>query len=350
MDLLFTVFYLSIYFCFYGAFFVGAVKTGIVKNVGGSGRFTWGYGGENVSYSPPNQLGRPRSLTGDSLGNLYYDDDFSYLLRKINIQNIVATVGGQLRSTTDIAATNARLMYPGGLWGESNGNSLYISDTNNLMIRKLTLSTNILSTVYDARADITVKMMGIWGDNNGQYLYLTDPISSRILRMSLTVTGNPRVAITGTEAYTDNSAVSSVSCGVVKDIYGDTNGALFLASEDLHRVMYISTSGIITTAAGTGSAGYTGDRANALSAELKRPRSMCVDTNGDLFIADTGNNVIRRVSAGIISTIAGNGIANFAGDGGRGTSASFSGLSGIRCDLNGNLYIADTTTSSFHQP
>jgi uncharacterized protein (TIGR03437 family) len=123
----------------------------------------------------------------------------------------------------------------------------------------------------------------------------------------------------------------------------DTAGNLYVC-DGSSRIRKISTAGIITTVAGNGSAGYAGDGGPATSAMLSSPSGIAVDAAGNLFIADAGNERVRMVSAspaGVIFTVAGNGLPGYSGDGGPATSAQLSDPSGVAVDPSGNVYIAD---------
>ena len=125
----------------------------------------------------------------------------------------------------------------------------------------------------------------------------------------------------------------------------DSVGNLFIAEQSANRIRKVdAVSGTITTYAGTGGSGYSGDGSAATAARLNAPTGLATDSNGNLFIADSANNVIRRVavSTKVISTIAGNGTALFSGDGSAATSASLSGALGVAVDSSGNVFIADT--------
>ncbi len=106
-------------------------------------------------------------------------------------------------------------------------------------------------------------------------------------------------------------------------------------------------TGDITTIAGNGTAGYSGDGGPATAAELSDPSGVAVDGSGDLFIADSGNNVVREVNlnTGIITTIAGNGTQGYRGDGGPATAAELSGPDGLALDGSGDLFIADSSNN-----
>jgi sugar lactone lactonase YvrE len=122
----------------------------------------------------------------------------------------------------------------------------------------------------------------------------------------------------------------------------DVSGNLFIADPGNNRIREVTPNGIITTAAGNGVHGYSGDSGPATIAQLDYPTGVAVDAFGDLFIADTYNERIRTVSpTGIITTLAGNGTYGYSGDGGAAMNASFSGPYGLAVDPSGNVYIAD---------
>src|SRR5438477_300514 len=122
------------------------------------------------------------------------------------------------------------------------------------------------------------------------------------------------------------------------------DGDVFIADSDNNRIRRVTPSGTISTVAGTGDAGFSGDGGPALAAHLSRPFGVAVDPSGTLYIADTDNNRIRRVSPdGVISTIAGNGVGGFGGDGGAATAARLNVPYGVAYDRAGVLYIADSS-------
>ncbi len=123
----------------------------------------------------------------------------------------------------------------------------------------------------------------------------------------------------------------------------DSAGNLYIADTNNNRIRKVSTSGTITTIAGTGTAGYTGDNGAATSATLDKLAAVVVDSTGSLYIAETGNDVVRMIAtSGTISTIAGNGSAGYSGDGGPATSARFNSPYGLNLDSSGDVYVADS--------
>ncbi len=122
----------------------------------------------------------------------------------------------------------------------------------------------------------------------------------------------------------------------------DAHGNLLVADTGNSRIRLISPAGIISTIAGNGTFGYSGDGGPAQNAALGDPTAVAVDPLGNVLIADYTNHVIRRVdSAGIIQTVAGNGSSGFSGDGGPATAAQLTGPESIAFDTNGNYYIGD---------
>ncbi len=129
----------------------------------------------------------------------------------------------------------------------------------------------------------------------------------------------------------------------------DSTGNLYIADTNNNRVREVTAAtGIITTIAGTGTAGYSGDNGPAASATLNKPSAVVEGSTGNLYILDTGNNVVRLVNTtGTIMTIAGNGTAGYSGDDGPATSATLHTPYGLNIDSSGNLYISDSGTMSF---
>ncbi len=151
------------------------------------------------------------------------------------------------------------------------------------------------------------------------------------------------VAGTGTYGYSgDNGSATSAQIDAAYGVAADAQGNIFFADTRNHRVRKIA-GGTITTVAGNGQAGFAGDGATATAAQLNFPRGVAVDTQGNLYIADTGNSRVRMVTAGgVISTMAGTGTPGFAGDGAAAKSAQLSYPAAVAVDSAGNLFIADT--------
>jgi sugar lactone lactonase YvrE len=196
----------------------------------------------------------------------------------------------------DGPAASAELNYPAAVAVDGGGN-LFIADTRNQRIRKVT-PHGIISTVA----------------------------------------GNGLAGFTG-----DDGAASLAQIDEPHGLAVDGNGDLFIADTNNHRIRKITPAGIISTVAGNGTRGFGGDGVAAVNAQLASPFGVATDTAGNLFIADSSNDRIRRVAAdGIVSTVAGSGQYGFSGDGGAATSALLASPVGIAVDRSGNVLIADT--------
>jgi len=148
---------------------------------------------------------------------------------------------------------------------------------------------------------------------------------------------------TGVAGYTgDNGAATAATLASPSAVAYDVNGNLFLADAQNHVIREVSKAGTITTIAGTGVEGFSGDGGAATSAQLDTPTGVAVDKNGNIFIADSHNNRIREVSGGTITTVAGTGSASFGGDNAAAIAAALWLPSAVAIDASGNIYIADT--------
>ena len=156
-------------------------------------------------------------------------------------------------------------------------------------------------------------------------------------RTAATTAGTGAVGYTG-----DGSPAAAATLANPSAVAYDAAGDLFLADANNHVVREVSAAGVITTVAGTGVEGYSGDGGAATSAQLDTPTGVAVDSSGNIFIADSHNHRIREVSGGNIATIAGTGVAGFSGDGSTAKAAQLSLPSGVAVDTTGNVYIADT--------
>jgi sugar lactone lactonase YvrE len=174
-------------------------------------------------------------------------------------------------------------------------------------------------------------------------VYFTARGSHRVFAVSTGGEVRP-VAGNGFKSFSGDNG-PALNAGL-NDPYGvsvDAAGNLYISDSENHRVRRVDAgTGVISTIAGTGAARYTGDGGPATAATLLRPYGLALDVSGNLFIADSGNNVIRRIGAdGVITTVAGNGRGAFAGDGGPATAASLNSPYGIAFDSSGAFYIAD---------
>ncbi len=252
-------------------------------------------------------VGNPNGVAVDRFGNVYFTDATNNIIRKVNTSGVISTFAGTGASgyTGDGgAATAATLYYPQGICADTFGN-IYVADEVNRVVRKINTS-GIITTVVGTGAS------GHSGD------------------------GGPATAATLPSAV---------------DVAIDRAGNLYIA-DGYYSVRKVNTSGIISTFAGN-SFGYSGDGGRADTATFNNPLGVDIDTFGNVYISDNQNMVIRKVDAsGIVSTYAGNGYGagsgmggSFSGDGGPATAAGLDQPYGISVSRNGDLYIADQYNS-----
>ncbi len=253
-------------------------------------------------------------------------------------------------------ATNAGFNHLGPIALDSVGN-LYISDYANYCIRKVN-TLGILSTfagtgVYGSGGDggpataaTFSTITGLAFDKHGN-LYISDVNVNRIRKINNSgiIT---TIAGTGTYGYTgDNGPATAAKIGAVGDIAIDTAGNVFFTDNVLMTIRKIDTAGIISRYAGNGSPGFSGDGGPATAAQLNNPITVATDRMGNLYLFDESNSRIRKVDAlGTITTIVGTGIVGYSGDGGPASSAVLDRVDGLWVDTLENIYLADGNFSS----
>jgi sugar lactone lactonase YvrE len=308
------------------------------------------------------KLNLPTGIAVDTQGTLFIADTANNRIRKVAPSGVISTVAGTgVRGFSGDGgpATSAQLAlnstHYSGVAVDAAGN-LYIADTNNYRIRKVT-PDGIISTVAggafgsggDGGPAALAQFHEVWGvavDFAGN-LYIYDELSYRVRKVSAsgivsTVAGNGTPGSSG-----DGGPATSAQIFQPMGLAVDAAGNLFIADEFNSRIRKVTPAGIISTVAGstplTGNSvgGFSGDGGPATLAQLNSPAGLAFDSAGNLFIADSGNQRVRKVtSTGIISTIAGNGTFGSAGDGGPALSAQVAALS-VAVDASGNVYIGD---------
>ncbi len=300
------------------------------------------------------EISGPQGLAIDESRNLYIADTMNNRIRKVDINGTIITVAGsgQYDDTGDGAlAINASMKSPSGVDVDSSGN-LYIADTFNNKIRKVD-KDGIITTVagsgmygftgddgpaiqaqIDSPSDVAVDRLG--------NLYISDYGNQRIrkVRIDGTIT---TIAGDGTDGFAgDGGPARNAQLYFPYGIVADTAGSVFIADSNNNRIRKISSTGLITTIAGNGFFAYSGDGGAGINAALNSPSSIAVDTVGNIFIADSYNHVVRKLTPdGSITTVAGNGTSGFSGDGDDAVLAQLNTPSGVAVDRDGNLYISD---------
>jgi sugar lactone lactonase YvrE len=277
------------------------LNTGIITKVAGT---LWsGYNGDNRDATSA-RLYYPFGVHVDPSHNIYIADTYNHRIRKVDgktgIITTVAGTGSKGFSGDGGPATSARLRYPFNVYLDSAGN-IYIVDTFNYRIRKVDAATQIITTVV---GDGVAKFLG------------------------------------------DGGLATDASIRKCYDVAVDSAGNIFIAGTHNHAIRKVeATTGIINTVVGQGEqAGFEGDGGLATDAKLNSPTGVYVDATGNIYVADTKNDVIRRVDAttNIINSVAGNGTAGFSGDGGPATLAQLDYPEAAWVDSSGNMFIVDT--------
>ncbi len=325
--------------------------SGQVNTIAGSGiRGLAGDGGPAVTA----QLAYPSAVAVDGDGNVYIGDSGSHRVRKVDQNGTITTFAGAGPSYPGDGglATEAALRSPRFAYVDAAG-KLYIADSSNHRIRRVD-QDGIITTIAGTGA------AGFSGDGgsavnaqlNDPYTLVVDPTGN----VYIADTRNHRVrkvtpdgkittiAGTGQDFYSgDKDRATEAGMRYPRGLAVDGDGSLYIAEGGGDRIRRVDPAGIITTVAGTGIRGFSGDDGPAAQAQLTAPLQLDIDRDGTLYITDELNNRIRRVDpAGIITTVAGNGTSGFSGDGGPAREAQLAEPQAAAVDNAGNLYIADT--------
>jgi len=307
------------------------------------------------------RLSVPQGISIDSTGNIYFTESTYSRIRKLNASsNIISTIAGGLGDGG--LASAASLNAPRGVCRDITGNT-YIADYGNNRIRMINVATNIISTIAGngvagfggdggpATASMLNGPTGFFVDSS-KNIYIADQNNHR-LRIVWGAASNGSyiqgniytIAGTGTPTYNgDNIPATSASLFGVSGVYVSNAGDIYVADQNNRRIRKFRLGGNISTVAGTATPGFTGDGGPATAARLQGPQNVFLDALNNIYIADFQGARIRKVTAstGIISTIAGTGIASFSGDGGAATSSNISPFS-VYVDGSSSVYVADWT-------
>jgi uncharacterized protein (TIGR03437 family) len=302
-------------------------------------------------------LRHPSAVVLDRSGNLLIADTGTQRVRQVLSSRTIVTLAGVGIPVWGLAperipAVSAGLNDPMGVAADPQGN-IFIADTYNHNIRKVGADGLIVTAVGTSEGGIGPDSLpptqtqlrgpqGVCFDRLG-VLFVVDTSNHRVLRvapaaLTETVAGNGAPGDGGDRGPARAAQLNQPGACAV-----DSFGNLFLADTLNHRIRKVTPAGVITTVVGTGDAGFSGDEGPAADGRIRAPRGVAVNDSGDVYVADTGNHRIRQVTPdGVIHTIAGQGAAGFLGDGGPAAAALLDSPGGLFLDGSGALYIADT--------
>ena len=312
----------------------------------------------------------PSAIVFDAQGNLFFAETGNHVVRKFSTAGVITSVAGsgvQGFSGDNGPATAANLDSPAGLALDASGN-LYIADTHNHRIRKVSAAAGTISTIAgtgtagfsgDSGQATTAELdlpTALTLDSAGN-IYVADTNNHRVRRVDAGTGVITTIAGDGVEAFAgDNGQATAASIDSPNGLALDTSGNLYIADTHNGRVRKVSAAtGMISTVAGAGFAGgnvlaFSGDGGAATAAGLALPRGLTMDAAGNLYMADSANHRIRRIStAGAITTVAGQGTEAFAGDGAPAVTASLDAPHSVAISPTGLLTLADTDNQRIRQ-
>jgi sugar lactone lactonase YvrE len=307
-------------------------------------------------------LDTPAGVAVDAQGNIYISDVWGSRVRVVRPPGIIDTfVGTGCPYPGDgRAATDAGLCDAQGVAFGPDG-AMYIGDTGNHRVRKIAAdpATHLITPESSITTVAGTGTPGYNGDGipatqaqlgtpNGVAvdregnIYIADTGNDRVRKVDTSGTIST-VAGIGVFGYSGDGgpAILAQLGGPVRVAYDDDRHLLYVDDYANYMIRRVDASGTITRVAGNGTYGYSGDGGDATQAALRLPWAIALDPNGALYISDTGNNRIRRVENGVIETVVGTGTGGFSGDGGPPLAAQIASSTGLGFDTSGNLYFAE---------
>jgi sugar lactone lactonase YvrE len=305
----------------------------------------------------------PSAIAYDAAGNLYIAETGNHIIRKVDTAGKITTVAGtgtQGFGGDNGPATAALLDSPQGL--AFGGGNLYIADTHNHRIRQLNLSTGVITSIAGSSAGFsgdsgpaTAAQMNLptaLALDSSNNLYIADTQNYRVRKLNLTSGIITTVAGDGTQGFGgDNGPATAAEVDSPTGLAVDTSQNLYIADTHNQRIRKVAAATeTITTIAG-GTAGFSGDNGVAAAARLALPHGLSIDSAGNIYIADTANHRIRRIDpvTGTITTVAGDGTQSFSGDGNAATEASLDSPRATTVTAAGLVTLSDTANQRVRQ-
>ena len=350
---LFLLLFITMLGCF-------SLRAQIITTVAGNG--APGYSGDGGPATSA-QFNNPICVALDAAGNIYVSDFYNHRVRKIDastgIINTIAGTGVAGFSGDGGLAVNAQINNPTDLCVDATGN-VYFNDDQNFRVRKINAATGIITTVVGngagnyAGGTVLAINAGIGYPNglaiDANSLYVSLFTKQKIVKVDLPTGLLSTIAGTGVNGFSgDGGPAINATFGYPGGLSITAAGELYVADYNNNRIRKIDVVGIVTTVAGNGTQGFTGDGGLATASGINLPTGVFVDNTGNIFIADRNNYRIRKVIAatGIITTVAGSGAYGFGGDGGSAISpcTKLADPHKVRVDAAGNMFISDQSNS-----
>jgi len=318
---------------------VYVADNGVIRKITAIGVSTFAGSGPGTASS----IGNPIGLAFDTSGNLYVADEGTNMIKKITPSGLVSTLAGSSTSgSSNGKGTAASFFEPSGVTVDDSGN-VYVADSYNYMIRKITpggLVTTLAgsgfpgSTNGQGTAASFNFPTGVVVDASGN-VYVTDSGNNEIRK--ITPGGLVTVFAGSTTSGHSDGQGSSASFNNPRDIVIDEAGSLYVADTNNDIIRKITSTGLVSTIlAGT----FWSTDGQGIAASLSGPKGVAIDGSGNVYVADYLNNEIRKItSGGFVSTLAGSTIPGSTD--GIGAAASFDGPTGVAVDVSGNVYVAD---------
>ena len=342
---------MKIFYFFIVLFFAEFAQSQIITTITGDGQQGYtGNGGPAVNAENRGPVG----VVEDNSGNIYFADVLNNVIRKINRAGIIsvwAGTGTAGYSGDGGLASNAELENPSYLNIDNKGN-FYFVDQLGKRVRKINTS-GIITTIAgngspgytgDGGPATSASFSTIYGDvpDSVGNIYICDGganVIRKIDKNGIVTT----IAGTGVSGYSgDGGPATSAQLNFPLEIGIDATGNIYIPDWQNFRIRKINNAGIIATIAGTGVPGYSGDGGPATAAQISGTWQVTFDDVGNMYFPEGNNNVIRKIDcSGIISTVAGNHILGYSGDGGPAISAELNNPINVYCDHTGNLFISE---------
>ena len=347
-----------------------AARSGIIRTIAGIG--IAGSGGDH-GLAIEADLAQPRDVAVDDIGKVYIADTGNHLIRVVDVNGIISTLAGVRGAPVDpvtvAAASTARsavLRTPLSIALDDEQRNLYVADTGNNLVRKIVINNVFEDSLVLTEAGSVDGSAGYDGENKvpilssldspsgvavnaDREIFISDTDNQRVRaivfpdnrRTSILVT----IAGNGEESFSGERApAADATLHFPSDVAIDSDGNIYFSDTANHRVRRVDReTGLIRTVAGTGVAGSLGEGGQGINIRLNSPEGLALDSNGDLYIADTVNHRVLKldIASGVISRIAGDGNATFRGENIDAKEASLNSPTALAVDEDDNLYLAD---------